>query len=428
MSKPFKDTSRDWIENIQKEMKEKGLLSSHAEERYSIQLKTDLKTYNHNASSWLQSLILTNYGLKVDLKDFKLLDSDYIGIIDFTSNRPEVLYRNIILLINGLNEYYENDIDQYGRFPAKASILVKNDMLNTNVVHKMIETFLTHLGIKIDSQPSKMLISHDIDTLHDGRIYELKRAITTQDFPLFRRVLSSFFSAKSNWKNLDEIKSLVKSKGYQSTFYFLTETGRAFNIKNADYTMSDDYVLNFIQNAINDGFEIGLHKSTMSTSIDDEFSKIPFHNGSNRHHYLRFRLPELYRALSQSVAKTDSSLCFPYNMGFRNGYGMPFRPFDLEYGQTLNVVEIPFQMMDGMFDTKTEEKKNQSYNEISTFIKENSSNAILGMLWHNTELSEVAHPHSKKMFSKILDDLSSHNIDVVRPQDILVEFKKKWAI
>lgn len=426
MSKPFKDTSRDWIEDIQKEMKDKGLLPSDSVERYSIQIKTDLDTYNLNASSWLESLILTNYGINVDLKDFKLLDSDYIGKIDFTSNSPEVLYRNIIFLINGLNEYYENDADQYGRFPAKASILVKKDILKTNVVHHMLVKFLAHLGIKIEVKPSKMLISHDIDTLHDGRIYELKKAITTQDFPLFRRILSSFISGKTNWKNLDEIKSLVKGKGYQSTFYFLTESGHAFDIKNADYKISDDYVLNFIQNAIADGFEIGLHKSTMSTSIDDEFSKIPFHNGSNRHHYLRYRIPALYRNLSQSVAKTDSSLCFPYDMGFRNGYGMPFRPFDLEYGQTLNIVEIPFQMMDRMFDTNTEDETKLSYKEISTFIKENSSNAVLGMLWHNTELSEVAHPHSKKMFSNILDDLSDYNIDVVRPQDILSEFAQKW--
>lgn len=343
--------------------------------------------------------------------------------IDLKARTSTQLFYNIILLINGFEEYHSTKLDAYGRLPFTASFPNNHGILQENIVHRMIVQFLGKYNKTIVEKSSKIIISHDIDTLHSGFIYEFYRGMRTLDIPLIFRVLFAFATKKSLWWNLDEIIELLDKYDFKSIFYFIVENGRsADRIKNADYDISNPRIQEFIKSSINNGFEIGLHKSSLESTLDEEKSKMGNYCSSNRHHYLRYTIPDLYRVLDQSKFKTDCSLAFPYHMGFRNGYGLPFQPLDLNTGETMDILEIPFQIMDRMFDCQNTDDATRSSNEIIDFLDHNRYNAILGILWHNTDMNEVATKYSFEVFKRVLKYLHETDFETTTPSQVYKEY------
>lgn len=384
-----------------------------------MEVKIDIDTYNHNASRWLSSLILGNYNIAVNLDHYKLYVENWDDRILINPQSPDDYFRSIIYLINSSTEYDQTIRDKFGRLPFSVSFQNKNNIIEENLVHRYLKTLLQYENIALPDLPAQMVVSHDIDTLHNGIIYELYRGLKTMDFGLMSRVLIAAVTGKPVWYNIEQILELLEKNDVTSVFYFITEKGHSIDkIKNADYCITEPRVQNLIKRIESKGHEIGLHKSSLDTDYKSECIKLPETSKSNRNHYLRYRIPQLYRALSDAPIWTDTSLCFPYQMGFRNNYGLPFQPFDLETGKTLDVLEIPFQMMDGMFATDNLKDAQRSLENILRFIENNRQNCVLGMLWHNTELSQVAHPHSYGNFSEILKYLRANKIECVTPRAI----------
>lgn len=389
----------------------------------------DISKFNNNAATWLSALVKANYGVKVDFSRYNLLTSrhDTPLAINLNSSKPQDLYANIILLINGYVEYSMTAKDQYGRLPYEASFQYKHDILKKNLVQGYIEDLLRSHNTTLEHKKSRIVISHDIDTLHNGYIYELFRGVKEVNANLIFRVLIAYALKRPVWYNIDIILDLLDRYDFKAIFYFITENGWSKDrIKNADYHMKDDKASPVLSAIQGNGHEIGLHKSSLDTSLDEEYIKLPKSSvKSNRHHFLRYRIPQLYRDLSESVIDTDCSLCFPYNMGFRNNYGLPFRPFDLEIGEELDVLEIPFQIMDGMLATKTKKDQDTSLEEVIDFFETHKYDTILGVLWHNTELSEVSHKHSFELFKGILKYLYESDMSTVTPNQLLSEYNQE---
>lgn len=380
----------------------------------NLNLDCDIASCNLHASEWLSQLLRINYDIDLDLTQYLLVPNKKVNRVDFSSQNPDDLYRNSIHLINGLWEYGCTERDAYNRTPFSSTIQSKYGIAKDNLVHQLLKKLVEHHGKYITDTPSKMIISHDIDTLHNGWKYEMYRGLKNGDLRLMSRVLLAGAIGKPIWYNFDIIMELLDRYDFKSIFYFITRQGRSDDgIKNADYSMKEPRVSELCNNLMKQGFEIGLHKSSLESSLNDELHDLPDGSiQSNRHHYLRFRIPELYRSLSVSSIHSDSSLCFPYEIGFRNSYGLPFMPFDLERGKTLDVLEIPFQMMCGKLNTGTKAAKEVAFNDIITFFENNRNNAVLGMLWHNTDLSEVAHKYRFELFKDLLKYLHESTIEV----------------
>ena len=47
---------------------------------------------------------------------------------------------------------------------------------------------------------------------------------------------------------------------------------------------------------------------------------------SNRFHFLKIKNPDSYREMEDAGITSDSSIGFPYQMGFKNSFGMPYFP------------------------------------------------------------------------------------------------------
>lgn len=375
---------------------------------------------NPRAIHWLENLIARNYKTQIDLST---LDITSIKSLDLDSNVPNQLIYNITYLVNSGYEYGKTMEDQYGRFPFKDSLSNKLGIHQENLVHELILKLLESQNATLSDIPSKVILSHDIDTLHSGFIYEFYRGLRTLDIPLMMRVLISLMSKKSLWWNLDEILDLLDRYDFKSIFYFIVEQGWSEDhIKNADYEIKDPRIQAFIHKALDKSYEVGLHKSTLDISLEAEKTKLGDYCESNRYHFVHYRIPYLYEALSASSFVTDSSLIYPYNMGFRNSYGLPFEPLNLETGKTYDILEIPFQIMDGMFPNRTAKDSQKATKEVLDFLDKHRYNAVLGILWHNTDLNEVGKKHSLELFKNLLQYIYESKIEVVTPSQVYAEY------
>lgn len=113
-----------------------------------------------------------------------------------------------------------------------------------------------------------------------------------------------------------------------------------------------------IRNALERGFEVGLHASIRSREhpeyVEEERDRLSrllggLRVGGVRHHYLALDSDFPERTLSQHERAGfdyDSSLGFNESAGFRRGLAWPFRPFDRERDVELGILQVPLTAMD----------------------------------------------------------------------------------
>ncbi len=127
---------------------------------------------------------------------------------------------------------------------------------------------------------------------------------------------------------MDKISKLNSDYDVVSCFFWLaTKSIGCSKEKYADCNISKERQLIKPSN-IN-----ALHKSCASYAIDEELDMLPFETTFSRFHFLKFSLPNTWKSIDSSKIRLDASLGFAEQHGFRNSYGLPFRPYDFEKGK-----------------------------------------------------------------------------------------------
>jgi hypothetical protein len=156
------------------------------------------------------------------------------------------------------------------------------------------------------------------------------------------------------WDNLDRITRLEAELGARSTSYVLVgrhapEDGDAeLHAAGVGYvrTIADD--------------RIGLHGSYTSSDahgrLDHEIERLRERTGArpvdHRFHYLRHRPVDAWPLLDLLEMRSDCSLGFAEQPGFRAGTAHPFRAWNHAGGEPLKLVVIPLAVMDASFDAR----------------------------------------------------------------------------
>jgi peptidoglycan/xylan/chitin deacetylase (PgdA/CDA1 family) len=65
-----------------------------------------------------------------------------------------------------------------------------------------------------------------------------------------------------------------------------------------------------------------------------------------RNQYLKFKIPDTWEMLSEAGFKYDTTFGYADCAGFRNGMCHPFKPFNLNTGKEIDILEIPLVIMD----------------------------------------------------------------------------------
>ncbi len=305
-------------------------------------------------------------------------------------------------MLSRMEEFLLDEVDIHKRFPASASLAVKENFYKIPVVDvyaRLINVCLNKLNpnISIKKKNVKILPSHDLD--HLSKLDNLRSVAGAVKRGLFRassiKHSSHYLKEFLNRKNpFDQIQNLVKMSeaiSSKATFYFLVGKKGKYDSGHFDkYVSEAERYKNEIRAG---GHSIGLHPSYSSginlMELKEEKKKLEDWLGDrvfeSRQHYLRLKIPETYQNLETVGIKTDSSIAYSEFPGFRAGTSREFQVFDLSSGKCLNLKERPLIAMDTSILKDISKSISEKFDEIEKIksqIKANGGN--WSFLIHNS--------------------------------------------
>jgi peptidoglycan/xylan/chitin deacetylase (PgdA/CDA1 family) len=255
---------------------------------------------------------------------------------------------------------------------------------------------------KYSGKDRAIALTHDVDYTSSLNPKIIKREIVGNGFlnkqhlagtdRLFKMLLPfmalvGYDPPRNGLRFFKEIEDKYK---VHSTFFFKTGTTDKWDV---NYPIEKGFIKNFTDSLLKDGFEIGLHPS-MKTYIDINQMKrekerlenvIKTTVSSVRQHYLKFTAsitPSIWQKAGLTV---DSTLGFPYDVGFRNSVAFPFPIYDFSSDGTSNVTEIPLVIMDGALKSGHKRGSEQILSEIESLLREiAAAQGSAALLFHNS--------------------------------------------
>lgn len=286
-------------------------------------------------------------------------------------------------LYTARQEYQPALLDQFGRFPAYLS-------RSGELFEPHVSNWLFDEGFRPqypDEKSFAVCLSHDIDDLFMGKAQKLKRVAidkfsssADQVTDLFRRRIHPGYA-------LDHLLEAEAEFGAISSFYFM-----ALQEGDEDFNYRLDEIIPELEKVAAAGCEIGLHgghKAYNNTAqMAREKSRLESVLGhpiiGYRNHYLRFSTPETWKILIENNLKYDTTFGYSDCSGFRNGLCYPFRPFDLNSGQFLNLIEVPLIVMDASLFVNMKLAPKEAMKLSTRLMKTvKACQGVLTILWHN---------------------------------------------
>lgn len=345
--------------------------------------------------------------------------------------------KSAFYLLSGWQELQTGNRDFMGRYPHSLSIQNRLKCTTLPLVNYYFEAIVQGLeayGMHHNKLIERkrlfgeygFLLSHDVDRVafyHTREIlFKLKQyfglAPRYYSKPLTLRLFFKGLLFRVNpfrkadpWWNFDTMIEQEKRLGIRSSFYFLKKEHRNLDSR---YMFSDLKIRKLIKTLIMDGFEVGLHGTIHSAKHESsmfkqvqELTKAMGHKPRGiRQHYLRFFHPYTFRLQVKAGLKYDTTLAFAEHEGYRNGYCYPFKPYDFERDEMLDIWEIPLTMMEVSVLNYRQLEFNEMHDSVFQLITEaRKFGGIFSLLWHNCRLDEYQYPGITKFYNSLLESI-----------------------
>ena len=328
------------------------------------------------------------------------------GLWSAQKNMIELLKQNKELwdLFTRKEEYNPLLLDQYGRFPYYLS-------KHRNILEPEASKFLVENGLKVEYPEGKkfaVCLTHDIDVVYPytsklGILYNAAKSLKERQIKnAFKMPFNNINKKWNPWWNFKDIMALEEKYDAKSIFYILT-----LNKGDLDFNFKVEDLESELGNITDKGWEVGLHGGHNAYNDLDEITekkkRLEKVLGKKvigyRNHFLRFKVPDTYTLLEKAGFKYDTTFGYADMVGFRNGMCHPFKPFNLNTNEEIDILEMPLTIMDcTLFDyMKLDSKKAWDVTKklIDTVEK---CNGIITILWHNTYMVD----EMLKFYEKIL--------------------------
>jgi len=337
---------------------------------------------------------------------------------------PCDLIASTFLMLSRYEEVVLPERDQHDRFPARASIAFREGFLNRPVVDEYADllwrTVLRTVGLIKRIRPwgehdYAFCLTHDIDRI---RLFSKIWHVASASLGAFRRkplgvvrVARDFFRVaagygRNPYDTFADLLSLERIFGIRATYFFLSGGETRFDGR---YALTD--VRDTLHLLKENGHEIGLHGSYNSyvntALLSSERASLEAVIGARvrslRQHYLRFRVPDTWRAAMRSGLEVDSTLAFAQHEGFRAGTAYPFRPYDIEANQALEIWEVPLAVMDATLFGYRKMKSDHALKCIMRILDiVQTTGGVFVLLWHNSTLYEPLYPGAADLLYRVL--------------------------
>jgi len=298
-------------------------------------------------------------------------------------------------------EYEEEFRDSYDRFPHYMSN--HRELFEPRASQHLIQH--GYCPEYPDGQPFAVCLTHDIDMVYQSPLSKVQATLSSLENGEFTNALTStkrIRSKKLPFCNFQEIMALEEEYGARSSFYFL-----ALAPGDQDYSYDVRDLEGEIGAIADAGWEVGLHGGHRAycdpQALGAEKRRLEAILSrpvvGYRNHFLRFRVPETWEHLSRAGFRYDTTFGYVDCVGFRNGMCHPFKPYDLQAGREIDILEIPLTIMDGTLDRYMRLDAGKAWELTRRLIDATERcHGVITILWHNTYMEG----ERLKIYKKIL--------------------------
>jgi hypothetical protein len=315
---------------------------------------------------------------------------------------PFDIFAATFYLLSRYEEYLPHQKDMYGRYAHENSLAYKENFLQLPLINFWLNDFKKALKQKSPSL-----------TTHDSRFtflptYDIDEAFSYKH-KTWRRALGGLAkdALKGQWSKISErIQALQnKKKDPYDSFDWMDELHQKYNLKplyfflvapkNFEYDKnilpSEKAMQELIKKHIS-RYTIGIHPSWQCGNklslISSEIRSLENITGNkitiSRRHYLKFTLPQTFRAMIGAGITEEHSMSYASINGFRASVASKFYWYDLEREETTGLLLYPFCQMDAnsFYEQKlTAQQALEEMRQYYTILK--SVGGMMITLWHN---------------------------------------------
>jgi len=319
---------------------------------------------------------------------------------------PFDLFAATFFLVSRYEEYLPHQPDRHLRFTAEESVAFKHGFLQRPLVNEWAQELQQLITTKVpetifSEQKFSAEATFDIDVAWAYRNKGWWRTLAAFVLDVVQLRLSRFAarfavvfgSAKDPYDTYDYIRSETDKAGIDTRYFFLLGDYSSFD-RNSKSTHPDMQTL--IRECAAHG-NVGIHPSYGShQSVDvlsKEINRLSEITGApvaeSRQHYLKMTMPETYQRLIDSGIRTDYTMGYASQVGFRASVCTPYKFFDLTNNVETGLRIVPFAYMDGTLRHYLELEPAVAKEIIERLIDSvRSVNGRFICLWHNSSLCE----------------------------------------
>jgi len=360
------------------------------------------------------------------------------NIKSFVVKEKNLIETNIDIVASSffmLSRYEEvivNDKDQHDRFPATASIAYKESFLTRPIVNEYIDLFWEWIdSFNLNFKPKRLwkgkdfavLLTHDVDFIQKYRwsdpplrsiaSFVLKHGQFAQGLRnAWDWVTSSAKIKLDPYWTFDYITKLEHKYDMTSSFYFMASGNRKYEIDNLK-------VIKLMKKLEGIGHEVGLHGSSNSCNDFKTFIRekdrlnqfVSKKHYGGRQHMLHWKTPDTWQIYEKADMLYDATLGYADHEGFRCGFCLPFKPFDVFENRVLDIWELPLTVMECTLQKYRGLSPNEAYKSIRALLDVIiKHHGLFVFLWHNSFLYDLEIPGWKHLYERVMDDIGSKTI------------------
>lgn len=364
------------------------------------------------------------------------------------------LLKSAFYLLSGYQEYVSNKKDFLNRFPYDYSVQKKLDIILKPVVnyyfqeiYEGLKRFCAKTNLRIQKRNwfnnFGFMLTHDIDRLDYYDIYyigyKLKELLGLVESRYSRintlKLLITgifqylnFINRKNPYWDFDFLRRIEKECNFRSVFYFLQKDQKHVD---AYFDIEEPRIKNLIHNLVDQECEIGLHGTvSTSTSYEKMFENLKKLSAvysqkieGIRQHRLAFEHPKTFLFQKEVGLKYDTSLGFAAHEGFRNSFCFPFKPYDFEKKEMIDIWEIPLNVMDSTLLDYRGLSFPEAFSSIKSIIGEiKKFNGIFTLLWHNGYFDELRFEGIKSFYINMIREIKKDEPESILGKEIVQRF------
>ncbi len=322
---------------------------------------------------------------------------------------PFDMFAASFYLLTRYEEYFETELDKFGRFPANKSILVELNLIKKPVVDNWAKWLAKIINEKYPQITFikwrfKFISTIDIDNawayLNKGfwRTYgALAKSLLKGNFSEFKsrvRVLKG--KEKDPYHTYEYLDTFFTNNEEKLKFFFLLGDYGKFD-KNVSH---ENLGFQKLIQRISKEYEIGIHpsyagfmhgchgkvikeKERLEKIVETKITK-------SRQHYLNLIFPKTYQNLIKAGITEDYTMGFADQIGFRAGTCTPYYFYDLEKEAKTDLLIIPFQVMDGTLLHYLKLSADEAFAEIEKIMREvKEVGGTFVSIWHNETVNDL---------------------------------------